>query len=89
MKLALRRFIVAYRLPLAILVIALGFWLGFEVTWWIAWLPFLVGILMVVAHFLVGPMTLIQKYIEDGDMEGAQKLMNTVKYTNLLYKTLR
>lgn len=89
MKLALRRFLVAYRLPLALLVIALGFWLGFEVTWWIAWLPFLVAILMVVAHFLVGPMTLIQKYIEDGDMEGAQKLMDTVKYPNLLYKPVR
>ncbi|HEY9177880.1 MAG TPA: hypothetical protein VIN07_09330 [Flavipsychrobacter sp.] len=89
MKLALRRFTVLYRLPLAILMIGLGLWLGFEVTWWIAWLPFLVAILMVVAHFLVGPMTLIQKYIEDGDMEGAQKLMDTVKYPNLLYKPVR
>ncbi|MBZ0097759.1 MAG: hypothetical protein K8F30_01665 [Taibaiella sp.] len=89
MKLALRRFIVLYRLPLAILMLGLGFWLGFEVTWWIAWLPFLVAILMVVAHFLIGPMTLIQKYIEDGDMEGAQKLMDKVKYPNLLYKPVR
>jgi len=89
MKLALRRFIVQYRLPLAILMLGLGFWLGFEVTWWIAWLPFLVAILMVVAHFLIGPMTLIQKYIEDGDTEGAQKLMDRVKYPNLLYKPVR
>lgn len=89
MKLALRRFIVLYRLPLAILLIGLGFWLGFEVTWWIAWLPFLVAILMVVAHFLVGPMTLIQKYIEEGDTDGAQKLMDRVKYPNLLYKPVR
>lgn len=89
MKLALRRFIVLYRLPLAILMLGLGFWLGFEVTWWIAWLPFLVAILMVVAHFLIGPMTLIQKYIEDGDTEGAQKLMDRVKYPNLLYKPVR
>ena len=89
MKLALRRFIVLYRLPLAILLIGLGFWLGFEVTWWIAWLPFLVAILMVTAHFLIGPMTLIQKYIEEGDMEGAGKLMDRVKYPNLLYKPVR
>jgi tetratricopeptide (TPR) repeat protein len=34
-------------------------------------------------------MTLIQKYVEDGDMEGAQKLLERVKYPNLLYKPVR
>lgn len=89
MKPGIRRFIVFNRLPIAVVLIALGFWLGFAVTWWIAWLPFLIAILMVVAHFLVGPMTLIQGYIEAGDMEGAQALMNRVKYPNLLYKPVR
>lgn len=89
MKTVLRRFTVMYRLPLAIAVIALGFWIGFSVTWWIAWLPFLVAILMVAAHFMIGPMTLIQGYVENGDMDGAQKLLNTVKYPNLLYKPVR
>lgn len=89
MKTVLRRFTVMYRLPLAIAVIALGFWIGFSVTWWIAWLPFLVAILMVAAHFMIGPMTLIQGYVENGDMDGAQKLLNRVKYPNLLYKPVR
>ena len=89
MKAALRRFIVFNRLYIAIALIALGFWLGFSVTWWVAWIPFLVAVLMIVAHFMVGPMTLIQSYIEDGDMEGAQKLMDRVKYPNLLYKPVR
>lgn len=84
-----RRFIVTYRIPVAIAMLALGFLLGFKVTWWIAWIPFLVAILMVVAHFLLGPMTLIQGYIEDGDMEGAKKLMDKVKYPDLLYKPIR
>jgi tetratricopeptide (TPR) repeat protein len=85
----IRRFIVFNRLPIAIVLLALGFWLGFAVTWWIAWIPFLIAVLMVVAHFMVGPMTLIQTYIEAGDMEGAQVLMNRVKYPNLLYKPIR
>lgn len=91
MKAGLRRFIVFNRLPIAVALIALGFWLGFGVHggWWIAWLPFLVAILMVVAHFLIGPMTLIQNYVEAGDMEGAQKLLDNVKYPNLLYKPVR
>ena len=89
MKPGLRRFLVFNRLYIAIALIALGFWIGFAVTWWIAWLPFLIAILMVVAHFMVGPMTLIQQYVESGDMEGAQKLLDNVKYPNLLYKPVR
>ena len=89
MKSTLRRFIVNNRLLLAVVMIGLGFWIGISVTWWIGWIPFLIAIIMVAAHFMIGPMTLIQGYIENGDMEGAQKLMNSVKYPNLLYKPVR
>jgi tetratricopeptide (TPR) repeat protein len=84
-----RRIFVFYRIPIAIALFALGFLIGFKVTWWIAWIPFLVAILMVVAYFLVGPMTLIQGYMESGDMEGAQKLLTQVKYPQYLYKPIR
>ncbi len=85
----LRKVIVFYRIPIAVVLIALGFLIGFKVTWWIAWIPLLCAILMVVAYFLVGPMTLIQGYMEAGDMEGAQKLLGMVKYPSLLYKPIR
>ena len=68
---------------------ALGFVLGFMVTWWIAWIPMLLSIAFVAAYFLIGPMTLIQGYIEAGDMEGAKKIIDSVKYPNLLYKPVR
>jgi len=86
-----RRILVFYRIPIAIGLIALGFLIGFKVShgWWIAWIPFLVAVFMVVAYFMVGPMTLIQGYMESGDMEGAQKLLTQVKYPNLLYKPIR
>lgn len=86
---ALRRFIVLNRIILAVLLIALGFFLGFKVTWWLAWLPMLIAVLMVVAHFMIGPVTIMQRYIEEGDVEGAQKIINRVKYPNLLYKPIR
>jgi tetratricopeptide (TPR) repeat protein len=84
-----RRFLVKYRIPLAVLLFALGLYLGFAVTWWIAWIPILLSIAFVAAYFLIGPMTLIQGYIEAGDMEGASKLLDTVKYPHLLYKPVR
>lgn len=84
-----RRIFVLYRIPIAIGLIALGFLFGFKVTWWIAWIPFLVSALMITAYFLIGPMTLIQGYMESGDMEGAKALLATVKYPNFLYKPVR
>jgi hypothetical protein len=56
---------------------------------YVSWLFFLIAILMIVAHFMIGPITLIQKHIEDGDIEGAQALLQRVKYPNLLYKPIR
>lgn len=84
-----RRFLVKYRIPLAILLFGLGIYLGFAVTWWIAWIPILLSLAFVAAYFLIGPMTLIQGYVEAGDMEGAQKLIDSVKYPHLLYKPVR
>lgn len=89
MKLTLRRFIVLYRLPIALVMIGLGVILGIEVSWWLGWLPLLIAVLMVVAHYMIGPMTLIQRYVEDGDMEGAQALMEKVKKPQWLYKPVR
>ncbi|KAA5534915.1 hypothetical protein F0919_09955 [Taibaiella lutea] len=86
---AVRRFIVLNRIWIAVALLALGFYLGFEVTWWLGWLPMLIAVLMVVAHFMVGPVTIMQRYIEEGDVEGAQKIIQRVKYPNLLYKPIR
>ena len=85
----IRKIFVFYRLPLAALMIALGFVIGFMVTWWIAWIPFLVAAIMITAYFLLGPMTLIQGYVESGDMDSVEKLLKMVKYPNLLYKPIR
>jgi tetratricopeptide (TPR) repeat protein len=86
---ALRRFLVVNRLWVSVFLIALGVYLGIEVTWWLGWLPIFIALLVIVAHFMAGPVTLMQRYIENGDVEGAQKLIAKVKYPNLLYKPIR
>lgn len=88
---SIRRFVVLYRLPLAVAVLALGLYITFAVKHglWVSWIFFLIAILMVVAHFMIGPITLIQKHVEDGDIDGAQDLLKRVKYPNLLYKPIR
>lgn len=89
MLFTIRRFLVLYRLPIAVILLGLGFYLGFTVSWWLGWLPMFIAALVVVAHFMAGPVTLVQKYIEDGDVEGAQKLISRVKYPKFLFKPIR
>lgn len=86
---ALRKFLVKFRLPIGLLLIALGIYLGIEQTWWLGWLPIFIGVLTILAHFLVGPVSLLQRYVEEGDIEGAQKLIMSVRYPNLLIKPVR
>jgi tetratricopeptide (TPR) repeat protein len=87
----IRSFIGKNLLPIAVVLMGLGFWLGFGVHggWWTAWIPILISILMIVAYIMVGPMMQIQGYMERGDMEGAKKLLDKVKYPQLLYKPIR
>lgn len=84
-----RKFLVQFRIPIGLLFIALGIWSGIEVSWWLGWLPILIGTLTIMAHFMVGPVSLMQKYIEEGDVEGAQNLLKKVKHPNLLLKPIR
>lgn len=86
---AFRKFLVFNRIPIALALIAVGLLLGFKATWWVAWIPFLIAIIMVVAHFMVGPMTLLQTYMEMGDMDGASAMLKKVSKPNWLYKPLR
>lgn len=86
---ALRRFIVLNRLWLSVLMVGLGIFLGIQVTWWLGWLPILIGIIMVIAHFLIGPMTILPRYIENGDVEEAQRLINSVKKPEWLFAQVR
>lgn len=86
---ALRKFLVKNRLIIGILLIALGIYLGIVNTWWLGWLPIFIGILTIVAHFLIGPVTLLQKYVEEGNIDGAKELIQMVKFPNLLLKPIR
>jgi tetratricopeptide (TPR) repeat protein len=91
MNFKIREFIVKYRLPIAALLIILGIFITVQVKHggYYSWIFFLVAILTVVAHFMIGPITLIQRYVEDGNIEGAQALINQVKYPKLLFKPVR
>ncbi|WP_416439681.1 tetratricopeptide repeat protein [Phnomibacter sp. MR] len=67
------------------LAIAVNVWTGF----WPSFILYLLAVVAIASHFFIGPMRLIQEYIEAGDMEGAEKVLGMIWFPNLLYKPIR
>src|SRR5688572_33195231 len=81
--------LIRYRLYVGVALIALGVFANFYSGFWPAFPAYLIGIILIAGHFFIGPLRLIQEYMENGDMEGAERVVNSIKYPNLLYKPIR
>lgn len=80
---------IKYRLPLGLVLLIGGIALGLSVGWWEATLVIVLALVCIVTHFLFGPMRLVQEAVENGDVDGAMRYMNMVKFPKLLIKPIR
>jgi hypothetical protein len=81
--------VIKYRLYIGIGLIAVGILTNVFVGFWPAFFAYLVGAILLFGHFFFGPLRLIQDHMESGDIEGAEKVLNTIHFPNLLYKPIR
>ncbi len=81
--------IIKYRLYLGALFLILGAITNYYAGFWPAFALYLIGVILIAGHFFFGPLRLIQEHMESGDMEAAQKVLNSIKYPHLLYKPIR
>jgi tetratricopeptide (TPR) repeat protein len=82
--------LIKYRLQIGIGLIALGLVVNiWGNSFWAAFPAYLIGIVLIFGHFFFGPLRLIQEYMESGDMEGAEKVLNSIKFPGLMYKPIR
>ena len=81
--------IIKYRLPLAVIFLLGAVAVNYFVGFWPSFFLYLIAAILIFSHFFFGPLRLIQEYMEKGDMEGAEKVLNTIWYPNLLYKPIR
>ncbi|MCX8020099.1 MAG: hypothetical protein N2747_06350 [Chitinophagaceae bacterium] len=82
-------FLIRYRLWIGLFLMAGGVFVNMAAGFWPAFPLYFVGFILVLGHFFFGPLRLIQEYLENGDIEGAEKILNSIKYPNLLYKPIR
>ncbi len=81
--------IIRYRLYLGILLILIGVGANVYSGFWPAFPAYFIGLILIAGHFFIGPLRLLQEYMESGDLEGAEKILNSVRFPNLLYKPIR
>ena len=81
--------IIKYRLYIAAAFLAIAIATNIYVGFWPAFLPYLICVVLIFGYFFFGPLRLIQDSMENGDMEGAEKILNSIRYPGLLYKPIR
>ncbi|MBX3242097.1 MAG: hypothetical protein KIT80_14000 [Chitinophagaceae bacterium] len=82
-------FLIRYRFSLGIVALLLAVVVNIFSGFWPAFALYFIALIAIVSHFLIGPMRLIQGYMEDGDIEGAQKILDSIHFPRLLIKPVR
>src|SRR5687767_15613779 len=72
--------LIKYRLYIGIALGIIGGVINYTTGFWPAFPLYFVGLVLILGHFFFGPLRLIQEYLENGDMDGAEKVLNTIKF---------
>jgi tetratricopeptide (TPR) repeat protein len=81
--------LIKYRLYIGIVLIIAGAAVNLGTSFWPAFPLYFVGLILILGHFFFGPLRLIQEYLEAGNIEGAEKVLDSIKFPGLLYKPIR
>jgi tetratricopeptide (TPR) repeat protein len=81
--------LIRYRFWLGIAAIVLGVVAQFTVDIWTAIILYSTALIALVTHFIIGPLRLVQKPMEEGNIEEVKKIIDSVWFPGLLIKPIR
>jgi tetratricopeptide (TPR) repeat protein len=81
--------IIKYRFYIGIILLVAAILVNIKTDFWPSFILYFLGFLCIVTHFIIGPLRLIQGHMEEGDFEGASKVLDSVWFPNLLLKPIR
>lgn len=82
--------LIKYRLYIGLVLLAGGLALNLTVSgFWPVFPLYLIGLVLIAGHFFIGPLRLIQTHMEEGNMDEAERIVNSIRFPNLLYKPIR
>lgn len=80
---------IKYRLWLGMVSLAFAIYVNLEAGFWTSFILYLLAVICILGHFLLGPMRLIQTAMEEGDMVAAKKIVDSILFPRLLIKPIR
>ncbi len=80
---------IKFRLQIGLLALIGAILVNYEYSFWPSLVLYIIAVLCIFTHFFIGPLRLIQEFLEEGDFEGAEKILNGIKYPGLLYTPIR
>lgn len=80
---------VKYRLWIGLMLTALAIYTNLEAGFWASFILYLLALISILGHFLLGPMRLIQTAMESGNMDEAKRIVESIKFPGLLIKPIR
>lgn len=81
--------LIRYRFWLGLIAIALGVFVTIQAGFWPSFILYFIGVIALFSHFFVGPLRLVQEPMEQGNIEEVEKILNSIRFPNLLYKPIR
>ena len=80
---------IKFRLQIGLLSLVGAILVNYTSGFWPSLALYIIAVLCIFTHFFIGPLRLIQEFLEEGDFEGAEKILNGIKYPGLLYTPIR
>lgn len=81
--------VIKYRLWLGIGMVGLAIFTHMQTSFWPSFILYFIAIVLILGHFLFGPLRLVQEPMENGDMEGVKKVLDSIWFPGLLIKPMR
>jgi tetratricopeptide (TPR) repeat protein len=81
--------LIKYRFWLGIAAVVLGVIAQFTVDIWTAVLLYSTAVIAIVTHFIIGPLRLVQKPMEEGNIDEVKRIIDLVWFPGLLIKPIR
>ena len=81
--------VIKYRLWIGVVLLALAIYTNIQAGFLPSFILYFLALIAIVGHFIMGPMRLIQSCMEEGDMEGAKKVIASIWFPGLLIKPVR
>ena len=80
---------IKFRLWIGLVLLVLAIYVNIETSFWPSFILYFIAVICILGHFLLGPMRLIQTAMEEGNMEEAKKIVDSIKSPRLLIKPIR